>query len=834
MEDEPVGPFAAITEHTSGVRALRFSNDCRWLCSVGDIHDGSIFLWSVSGPKAALVRSFARNKCSSSVHDLAWMGKDIVTVGVRQVKVWRPDYGSGPRSPAKAKARSDLIDSPAAMGTSFRALPGRNTLLGPLLDSSFTAVVALSECKAVVATDRGEICLLDNSQGSQSFSILKSIGNAISCMIATEPTQLWVGVDSTKGGEIHRLHLNMDSCEPFARPENFGSPRCGKRKSNAPQPVALGVLRNRIVSLDSGRNLQVFGMEEDSITLRQRPQRWVGTTSTAKAPAFGAAPPALGLSHAGPVMGILRSHTVQRDFTTWDGNGLVIWWSLPEGQYIRSREVQLDTHAGAEQPNELRVLKSVEQVPAAIDGKSTHPATSANELYIYGDKYGTIKSVVSHMLPGPTDSRRLLDHEWKAVAPSSVKAHDGEVNDIAVCIADVGTTLVASAGRDRMIQVFLIQSTDPPLRLVQTIDCHGSSVNSLIFSPERRTLLSASTDRTVSINVLAFNQSDAMAFVPAKTITLKGTPIGMAINRPEALLISTMDKQVLRYDLQSYSLADTVRPLDASNGAIALASIEAGSVCFEEGSQSILLGVCPSDRSVRVHCAHSGATLAKRVGHIDGTSDVGLFTAGRRDDFCPTVVSTGADGTIFIWNLAPEKRQPQDELSSPNTPVNAYTPPLRRVLSRVALSEFSRSLEAHGQTALYATPPRLRSPTRLRKKKSDYSLMGRGTMTGFPRGGPRHRSPSPKASTARRLEGERPSLVSKPRKQSADWIENTMSSAESLSKALRCFRRNLAQSNGQIDALKDLELELFLTQECINKRTGHQHAIAPEDQRKKR
>ena len=412
-----------------------------------------------------------------------------------------------------------------------------------------------------------------------------------------------------------------------------------------------------------------------------------------------------------------------------------------------------------------------------------------------------------------------------------MKAHDGEINDIALCSADAGSTLIASAGRDRMIQIFLKEPTDPPLRLVQTIDCHGSSVNRLIFCSKRRFLLSASTDRTVSINVLAFNQSDAVAFVPAKTITLKGTPIGMTIGKPDTLLISTMDKQVQRYDLQSCQPADAFRPLDTGSGAIALGPIESGNICSEESSQRIVLGVCPSDRSIRVHCAISGATLAKQVGHTDGTSDVAFFTASENGDFCYTIVSTGADGTVFISSLMPDKSPSQHGSNGASISISAYTPPLRRVLSRVALSDFSRSSEANGQPAVYATPTRLRSPTRLRKKKSDYSLMGRGTMPALTKGGSRHRSPSPVASTERKVEKERPSLVSRQRMQSADGFENTVYSAEGLSKALRSFRRNLGQGKGQTGTLKELELELFLTQEYINKKTGRQ-SVSQEDRRK--
>ena len=38
-----------LTEHSNfGIRSVAFSPDSRWLCSLGNINDGFIFLWSIS------------------------------------------------------------------------------------------------------------------------------------------------------------------------------------------------------------------------------------------------------------------------------------------------------------------------------------------------------------------------------------------------------------------------------------------------------------------------------------------------------------------------------------------------------------------------------------------------------------------------------------------------------------------------------------------------------------------------------------------------------------------------------------------------------------------
>ena len=76
-------PIAIAAEHSHAVKHLSFSPDGRFLVSVGDLHDGSIILWSI-GLRNGVLKLYASNRCTSIINDIAWMGStSVITVGTR-------------------------------------------------------------------------------------------------------------------------------------------------------------------------------------------------------------------------------------------------------------------------------------------------------------------------------------------------------------------------------------------------------------------------------------------------------------------------------------------------------------------------------------------------------------------------------------------------------------------------------------------------------------------------------------------------------------------------------------------------------------------------------
>ena len=384
QDDELNVPYAVLSEHFTGICGLSFSKDGRWLCSVGDIHDGSVLLWSVGATKSAPTRLYARNKCNSYIHDITWIGNElIVTVGTRHVKVWRPDPLYPPLSPSKGKPRSEPTDSPLTPRSS-KALSGRNALLGSLLDSCFTSVIALAGSTAVVASNRGEICLLDTSLSTQTLSVLHVFDGSISCMAVTKASEVWIGILKHNAGTVHRLSLEVaENTNDLQRKEGCNGCRATEELRISPGPVAMGFIHDNIICLDSERTIQAFGTCDHGTELDSAPRKrfWC---------------------HRGPVMGVCRGEAEPLSIVTWDSTGLVCSWSLPDGEHLSSHLVKLNSVSEAEGPNELRVLRFIKAFynpphkQMTVEGQEDFK--NKVSLAVCGDKHGILKLVFSLLL----------------------------------------------------------------------------------------------------------------------------------------------------------------------------------------------------------------------------------------------------------------------------------------------------------------------------------------------------------------------------------------------------------------------------------------------------
>ena len=354
-------PLANLSEHAFGVRCIAFSKDSRWLCSVGDLHDGFVHLWSIN-PKTGSAKLHSSNKCISIVHDIAWMGSSIVSVGTRHVKVWRLDP-SVPFSPSKSKNRLESIEPVLPPSPGPRTLPGRNCLLGPLLDATFMCVVAISNSKAVLGTERGAICVLDDSDRTQRLYQVSLGDFGIRCMAVNYSTaQLWVA-----GNDMAiRTVAFADLVQPEASSrQSRSSSTSMDSAASTPESfrgiVALGCMKNFLIAVDSTHSVRVYNGEGEEIGRR-----------VADAPAYARA-------HAGAVLGVDSlpvPNPQHSDFFTWSSNGAVIFWSI-EGTSRASTDVPLEPSSfgeGAER-NELTIICR----------------SNCGSFFVSGDKSGVLR-----------------------------------------------------------------------------------------------------------------------------------------------------------------------------------------------------------------------------------------------------------------------------------------------------------------------------------------------------------------------------------------------------------------------------------------------------------
>lgn len=419
---------------------------------------------------------------------------------------------------------------------------------------------------------------------------------------------------------------------------------------------------------------------------------------------------------------------------------------------------------------------------------------------------------------------------------SVVKAHIGDINDIAICQKDNDSTVIVSCGRDRTLQVF--RKTSKDLLLVQTILDHVASVTGIMFLADGSTLLSSSSDRTIVVRTLAVKPDKTLAIIPVHIIALKASPVAMSVSPSHSniLVVSTMDRQIQKYDLVSGRILSTLKASDSSgNDPVILSSLLVQSINYNEKIASMLLGVSSSDRSIRLYEYENGLMLAKEHGQLMVSSLAFSQQKSEGDDFINLIISAGLDGTIMIWNLSVQ----QKHLIGANEVLNRHdkseplkTPssiqPLRRILSKSDISDFQKSLEST-EDPNTPTPIRSQSPSRLHKKPSRSTLANVQVATAQPfstqntptssviasirRKPRRNRSQTPPSPNTITLpKSRRPSSDGRQQRLKTGDSDSINDSAEQLCKILRTYRKKLSSSTESLKSniIQDLEHELSL------------------------
>lgn len=342
-------PISSMCEHTFGVQAVAFSPDSKYLASLGTVNDGFLYIWSID--ERGTPSLTASNKCTTNVRQMSWMGCNLITVGLRFIKVWRPND-----LPASVNENSER--GYGLYNRQHKPLAGRNTLLGDLLEATFTCVTAFSETKAIICTDGGDVCILDDQDKNQRLIRVANVVFSITAVCLGPHAQVIItGLD----GSIEVLDL--DKLSKAFVPPNTPPGSLGKsltRPSSCCYFVAVGSIGDAIVTVDNAHGIQ----------LRQiAPTRQTddSTHTTQELPA-----------HSDAVLGV-RALTEPNDqgiaFVSWSANGTVIFWST-------ECEAKATIHVPMDQITDMyNVLNELKTVVALPD--VSHAIT--------GDKYGVLR-----------------------------------------------------------------------------------------------------------------------------------------------------------------------------------------------------------------------------------------------------------------------------------------------------------------------------------------------------------------------------------------------------------------------------------------------------------
>lgn len=691
-------------------------------------------------------------------------------------------------SPSKPRYALDGTPQPVPVQPTLKTLAGRNVLLGPLVEATFTAVAAISDHKAIACSEKGDVCLLDDKEG-QKLIKLTNTGFSITCLaVDIQGRRVRIG---GRNGKLKSMNLD-DLLTPSTPPESPIPSDESASASDAGNICAMGYAARSLITIDSKHLIKISGpnSEEADPELQNTPF-----------PAHGDA--VLGVTLLSP------DNEMKATFLTWSANGTIVFWDL-DGNSKASLNVEVEQLGSGEED-------TVNQCQVVCASKGA-------VFLVTGDRYGVLKVI------NATTKECVFE----------TRAHMSDIQDIALH-ENEDTTLIASCSRDRTVQLFRRVSDE--WVLMQTLDDHSASVCSLFFAENGEKLISCSTDRTIHIRQLVKKDvggQELIGAVPVRIITLKASPVSMAPcfgEQSGTFVVSLLDRTVATYEFASGRLVNSFRATDNEGAeAVALDALSMGAPGPLPGRPTILAGVSSTDKSVRVYDGTTGSFLDREWGHTAAVTDMALLEIADSEN--KVLISTGSDGTIMIWDLSPrppELLEPIDlsascrELS-PVKDTPSARPPLRRVLSKVELAEFQRASPV-------STPNGRISPPRVRRKTSRYGLSSQSPTLAPPpvpslnskhfmsasddssvrKGSLRNRSRSPPPSPKGK-EMRRPSLASldsRGRTKSTGNLSEfgTLNMAtEQACRTLRAYRKKLLSSESvKEDALKELDQELRLT-----------------------
>jgi hypothetical protein len=195
---------------------------------------------------------------------------------------------------------------------------------------------------------------------------------------------------------------------------------------------------------------------------------------------------------------------------------------------------------------------------------------------------------------------------------------------LAVAVSPDGRTIV-SGSDDRTVKVWEAESG----RLLRSLEGHTGGVNAVAVSPDGRTIVSGSDDRTVKV----WDAHDGRLLR-----SLEGHTSGV-----NAVAVSPDGRTIV-----SGSADRTVKMWEAESGRL-LRSLEGHTdwvqaVAVSPDGRTIVSGA--DDRTVKVWDAHDGRLLRSLEGHTSGVNAVAVSPDGR------TIVSGSDDRTVKVWDTA--------------------------------------------------------------------------------------------------------------------------------------------------------------------------------------
>ncbi|CAG8486907.1 7546_t:CDS:10 [Ambispora gerdemannii] len=635
--------------HKYGVLALAFSPNMKYVVSLGFQHDGYLNVWNwKQGIKLAC------NKVTTKVHTIAFnrSGSYFVTVGLRHVKFWYFDAnGNLPKKPAGQSIQKSLV----------QVLDGRSGILGDLRDHNFVDAVCCPKSEhTYFVTSNGLLCMFTEGRMMDKWVELQVKG-----AYSIDVSEQYIVCACTNG--IIRLFepITLKYLGTLPKPHPLGvdlSLQTGNTYQGNSNPddtypdtiaVKLDQETGKLTCVYSDRSIFIWDIKDSKKIGKYR--------------SF--------LYHCDCIWGVEmipnRDSETQalpeNTFVTYSADGTIRFWNL-DGS-TNNNSIQSPTHIDAINPlspvttsgggpsigvrRNIYSKECLKMVYVDQDGTFRMSATGGNpsvqeltdplssesgirvlkispdgKLMASGDRGGNLRV---HDL----DTFREITYQ---------EAHDAEI--LSIEFSDGRATeapyLIATASRDRILHIFDINNN---FQLIQTLGDHSSSITAVKFTNDGGRLISCGADKSIIFRSRQ-NSNDVPYYVTYHNISGRATVFDMDIDVSNRYIATVSGERRLNiYHIDSGKnvrshKSDTPDEINTPDqGSLLKVNLDPGGVLAVAGG---------SDKSIRLFDFANGTILSKALGHSE------LITGAKFTPDCQRIVSTSADGCIFVWKISDE------------------------------------------------------------------------------------------------------------------------------------------------------------------------------------